>query len=318
MVDTKRALVCGVTGQDGAYLARLLIEKGYQVVGTTRGHAAHTANLALLGIDQGVQLVRMNPDKRDEVDRIVAESAAAEIYYLAAQSSVWRSFAEPVATFEASAVGLLNLLEAARIHAPKARIFNAASGDCFGETAADRPATEQTRFAPRSPYAAAKCAGHHALAVSRLGTGQFACSGFLFTHESPLRPETFAVGKTFAAAKRIAAGSDETLILGDLSVVRDWSWAPHHVEAMWKMLQLAQPEDFIIASGRSASLQSLVEAIFAALGLDWRDHVSAVPLPPRPNDIRIQHADPRRARERLGWSSDGDIGRLAQRLVGVV
>ncbi len=311
----KRALICGATGQDGAYLARFLLDRGYDLVGTTRGDPeADAVNLRRLGVRDRVPLLRMDPARRSEVDRAVSESEAGEIYYLAAQSSVWRSFAEPVATFEASAVGLANVLEAARALAPRARIFNAASGDCFGEAPADDPATERTRFRPRSPYAAAKCAAHHLLDAMRLGYGQFACSGFLFTHESPLRPETFAVGKTLAAARRIADGSDETLTLGDLGVVRDWGWAPDYVEAMWKMLQLDEPQDFVIASGESAPLQALVEAIFSALGLDWRDHVQVGAHPPRPSDIRFQHADPSLARERLGWSGRTGIGELAARL----
>lgn len=311
----KIALICGVTGQDGAYLARFLLDRSYRVLGTTRGDSAAGApNLRRLGIEDQVTLLRMDPASPADVAAAIERADPAEIYYLAAQSSVWRSFEAPVAAFESAAIGLINLLEAARSRAPGARIFNAASGDCFGEAPPDRPATEQTRFAPRSPYAAAKCAGHHALAASRLAYGQFACSGFLFTHESPLRSESFAVGKTLAVARRIAGGSGEMLTLGDLSVVRDWGWAPDYAEPMWKMLQLDQPEDFVIASGGSASLQALVERVFAAFDLDWRAHVASTTQAPRPSDIRVQHADPSLAGARLGWSGRIDVGTLAKRL----
>jgi GDPmannose 4,6-dehydratase len=313
----KRALICGASGQDGAYLARFLLSRGYEVHCTSRAEPnAHRSNLARLGLGKELRWFRMDPARPDEVGPVVAESAPDELYYLAAQSSVAHSFAEPVATFQAAAIGLLNVLEAARLHRPAAKVLHAASGDCFGETGAENPAREGTPFAPRSPYAAAKCAAHHALAANRGAYGQFAASAFLFTHESPLRTETFAVGKTVAAAKRIARGSEERLSLGDVSVVRDWGWAADYVAAMWAILQQSEPADFVIASGRSVSLAMLVEAIFGALGLDWRDHVDVGAKPPRPGDIARQHADPSLAKARLGWSGAVEIGELARRLVG--
>ena len=312
----KRALICGVTGQDGAYLARFLLGRGYRVFGATRGDPrAGAPNLRRLGIEERVTLLAMDPATPAAVEAAIAEAEPSEIYYLAAQSSVWRSFEAPAAAFQGSAIGLINLLEAARAHAPDARIFNAASGDCFGEAPAGDPISEETPFRPRSPYAAAKCAGHHALAVARLAYGQFACSGFLFTHESPLRPETFAVGKTIAAVGRIAGGSGETLRLGNVDIARDWGWAPDYVEAMWAMLQPDEPRDFVIASGQSHSLKALVERIFAARGLDWRDHVQTAAQPLRPSDIASQHANPSLAGEVLGWSGRIELEELAARLV---
>lgn len=313
----KRALICGVTGQDGAYLARFLLGRSYRLFGTTRGDpAAGVPNLRRLGVEDGVTLLPMDPVSPTDTAAAIRRAEPEEIYYLAAQSSVWRSFEAPVAAFEGSAIGLINLLEAARMEAPAARIFNAASGDCFGEAAADAPITEESAFRPRSPYAAAKCAGHHALAVARLAYAQFACSGFLFAHESPLRPEAFAVGKAIAAARRIAAGSAETLRLGNVGILRDWGWAPTYVEAMWAMLQQPVPRDFVIASGESHSLAALVEQIFAALGLDWRDHVEADAQLPRPSDIGSQHADPSAANAALAWSGRIALDALAARLVG--
>ena len=309
----RRALVCGVTGQDGAYLARLLLERGYAVHGTSRGGAS--ANLERLGVDGGVQLHRMQPTAAAEVAAVLREVRPDEIYYLAAQSSVARSFDEPVEAWRSSAEGILHMLEGARAEAPLAKLMFAASGDCFGVTSADWPATEETRFAPRSPYAAAKCAGSHLVSVARLASRQFACSAFLFSHESPLRPETFALGKIAGAARRIAAGSDETLSLGTVDVIRDFGWAPEYVEAMWLMLQREEPLDFIVATGRSHRLSEFVELAFASVGLDWRDHVAVGSEPPRPADIAHQHADPSRAGALLGWKARVALPELAARMV---
>ena len=311
---SRRALIFGVGGQDGAYLARALLDRGYAVHGTTRGAPTGIDNLRRLAVEDRVTVHRADPCEPQGVDALLERVAPDEIYYLAAQSSVWRSFLDPAECLRVSAVGLVNVLEAARRATPQARILNAASGDCFGETEPGAPATETSAFAPRSPYAAAKCAGHHALAVARLAHRQFACSAFLFSHESPLRGEDFAVGKILAAARRIAAGSDERLELGNVAVVRDWGWAPDHVEAIRGMLALERPEDLVIATGRSHSLAEVAEGIFAAFGLDWSDHVEAGAAPPRPTDIARQHADPARARDALGWTPLADLGELCRRL----
>lgn len=302
---SRRALIFGVGGQDGAYLARLLLDKGYALAGTTRGDA-RPANLDRLSIGAEVALHRLDVADRAAVAAAVAAARPDEIYYLAAQSSVWRSFQDPAGTLIASAAGLANVLAAA----PEARILNAASGDCFGETGADAPATEASPFRPRSPYAAAKCAAHHLVSAARIAEGQFACSAFLFNHESPLRTESFAVGKVIAAAKR-----GETVALGNVEVVRDWGWAPDHVEAMWRMLQQDSAEDFVIATGRSHSLAELVALCFAERGLDWRAHVRLDAAPPRPSDITIHHADPSLARARLGWQAPTGLAELARKLM---
>ena len=311
----RRALICGITGQDGAYLARALLREGYRVIGTTRGKPARgSANLRGLEVEAQVELLQMDPADGERVRAVLAKLRPDDIYYLSAQSSVWRSFADPGETFRASAEGIVNLLEAARLLLPDARIFYAASGDCFGETSEEAPATEASPFRPRSPYAAAKCAGHHAVAVSRLAYGQFACSGFLFTHESPLRSEDFAIGKTAAAARRIASGSSERLILGNVEAVRDWGWAPDVVEAMRRMLQPDAPEDFVIASGTSHKVADFVARIFAAHGLDWQEHVELDARPSRPTDIQVQHADPSMVRARLGWSAGTGFDEMAKLL----
>jgi GDPmannose 4,6-dehydratase len=306
------ALVWGVGGQDGAYLARLLLEKGYRVHGTSRREGV-PGNLRHLGIAADVALHAVDPADAPLVRETVAATMPDEIYYLAGQSSVGRSFAEPEATFAGAALGLLNVLEAARRQAPGAALLNAASGDCFGETAT--AATEGARLAPRSPYAAAKCSAHLLIEANRVAYGQRACSAFLFPHESPLRPDSFVIGKLMAAIRRFAAGDRAPLELGDLSVVRDWGWAPDYVAAMWAMLQRETPEDLILATGISMRLEDFVAAAFAAIGLDWRDHVQSISGLRRPADIAEQHADPSRAADLIGWRASVVGGDLVKRLV---
>lgn len=311
-MTARSALIWGVGGQDGAYLARLLLDKGYRVHGTSRGETV-PANLRRLGIGDEVELHVADPADGARVGEVIAVVAPVEIYYLAGQSSVGRSFAEPEATFAGAALGLLNVLEAARRVVPDAAMLNAASGDCFGETVA--PATEQSPFRPRSPYAAAKCSAHLLLEANRVAHGQRACSAFLFPHESPLRPDSFVIGKLMAAIRRFVAGDRTPLELGDLNVVRDWGWAPDYVAAMWAMLQRATPEDLIIATGTSMRLEDFVAAAFAAIGLDWREHVKSVPGLRRPADIAEQHADPSRAAEVIGWRASVAGEALVKRLV---
>ncbi|WP_066584630.1 GDP-mannose 4,6-dehydratase [Sphingomonas pruni] len=292
------AIIWGIGGQDGAYLARLLLEKGYRVHGTSRATGV-PVNLRRLGIAEDIALHAVDPTDAPRVGEAIAAAAPDEIYYLASQSSVGRSFAEPEATFAGAALGLLNVLEAARHKAPAAALLNAASGDCFGETAT--AATETTRFAPRSPYAAAKCSAHLLIEANRVAYGQRVCSAFLFPHESPLRPDSFVIGKLMAAIRRFAAGDRAPLELGDLGVVRDWGWAPDFVAAMWAMLQRGTPEDLILATGTSMRLEDFVAAAFAAIGLNWRDHVQCVAGLHRPADIAQQRANPSRAAKLIGW-----------------
>jgi GDPmannose 4,6-dehydratase len=311
-MTVRSALIWGVGGQDGAYLAHLLLAKGYRVHGTSRGGAMPN-NLRRLGIADKVALHAADPIDAVRVRGVVAAVAPDEIYYLAGQSSVGRSFAEPEATFAGAALGLLNVLEAARREVPEAALLNAASGDCFGETVG--PATEKSRFRPRSPYAAAKCSAHLLIEANRVAYRQRACSAFLFPHESPLRPDSFVVGKLMAAIRRFAAGDRVPLELGDLSVVRDWGWAPDYVAAMWAMLQRETPENLILATGTSMRLEDFVAAAFAAIDLDWREHVTSVPGLRRPADILEQHADPSRAAELIGWRASIAGDDLVKRLV---
>lgn len=296
-----RALICGVTGQDGALLARLLLDKGYEVWGTSRdAETSSFAGLTALAIRDRVNVVSMSPVDFRSVIQVVADARPQEIYNFSGQSSVGLSFAQPIETIESFSTGVLNLLEAIRFHDRSIRLYNAGSGECFGDTGG-RPADEATPFMPRSPYAVAKSAATWQVRVYRESYGLFACTGILFNHESPLRPERYVTRKIVAAARRIADGSSEKLKLGNLDIRRDWGWAPEYVEAMWRMLDHESPEDFVIATGVTQSLRDFIEIVFAEAGLDWREHVVADPALLRPLDLRESNANPAKAALALGW-----------------
>jgi GDPmannose 4,6-dehydratase len=211
------------------------------------------------------------------------------------------SFAYPVETFDSILIGTMNLLECIRLLKHPVKFYNAGSSEAFGNTL--EPANEETPFRPRSPYATAKAAAHYAVNNYREAYGIFACSGILFNHESPLRPERFVTAKVIASAVRIAGGSGERLKLGRLDIQRDWGWAPEYVEAMWRMLQRDQPDDFVVATGERHSLQEFVAEAFRRLGLDWRDHVETDPSLRRPTDLECNCGDASKAREILGWTA---------------
>lgn len=296
-----KALICGISGQDGAYLAQLLLDKGYQVTGTSRdAQITPFANLLRLGIRDRIGLTSMVLTDFRSVLQTLARTEPDEVYNLAGQSSVGLSFEQPVETLESIATGTLNLLEAIRFLGRPIRLYNAGSSECFGDTGG-QPADETTAFRPRSPYAVAKATAHWQVANYREAYGLFACTGILFNHESPLRPERFVTRKIIAAAGRIARGSNEKLRLGNLAIHRDWGWAPEYVEAMWRLLQREQPEDYVIATGVTHSLAEFVAAAFEAQGLDWRDHVEQDPSLLRPADIRYNAGNPAKANALLGW-----------------
>lgn len=297
----KRALICGVSGQDGAYLAQLLLSKGYEVHGTSRdAEMASFSNLTRLGIRERVHLESMTLTDFRSVLQVLNRVMPDEIYHLAGQSSVGLSFEQPVETLESISHGTLNLLEVLRFLGRPTRLYHAGSSECFGDTGGV-PADEETPFRPRSPYAVAKATAHWTVANYREAYGLFACSGILFNHESPLRPARFVTRKIVSAACRIAEGSGEKLQLGNIAIERDWGWAPEYVEAMWRMLQQDTPEDFVIATGQSHRLESFVEAAFEALGLDWREHVSHDPALLRPTEILKGRASSAKAQAKMGW-----------------
>jgi len=311
----KTALICGISGQDGAFLARLLLNRGYRVVGTSRdAQVSSFANLRRLGILERVTLESMVLTDFRSTLQVLAKVRPDEIYNLAGQSSVGLSFQQPVETLESIAIGSLNLLESVRFLGEPIRLYNASSSECFGDTR-DLAANEETPFRPRSPYAAAKAAAHWEVANYREAYGLFACSGILFNHESPLRPERFVTKKIVAAVCRIASGSREKLVLGNLRISRDWGWAPEYVDAMWRMLQAQEPEDFVIATGEMHSLEEFVNHTFAQLGLDWRRHVASDPDLFRPSDILFSRGDASRARQRLGWKASVHMPDVIARMV---
>src|SRR5262245_30132111 len=277
MVTTKSsgrvALIAGVTGQDGAYLARFLLGKGYVVHGTSRDAAlARRDGLVALGICDKVALHSMSPTDFQSVAQVIERIEPYEIYNLSGQSSVSLSFTQPAETLAGIAFGTLNMLEMLRRLGGRVRFYNAGSSECFGDTGT-HAATEQTAFRPKSPYGVAKAAAISLVANYRERYGLFACSGLLFNHESPLRPSRFVSRKITAAAARISAGNRERLALGNLAIRRDWGWAPEYVEVMWKILQCAQPDDFVVASGVACSIEELVARAFIEVRLNWRDHV---------------------------------------------
>lgn len=310
-----KALVCGVSGQDGAYLAKLLLDKGYAVVGTSRDAGkASFANLERLGIRAAVTLRSMTLEDAESVRAVVAEAGADEIYNLAGQSSVGLSFEQPVATLESIVLGTANLLEAIRSHAKPVRFVNAGSGECYGDTGT-RGADEHTPFRPCSPYAVAKTAAHMLVSTYRTAYGLHASTALLFNHESPLRPERFVTRKIVTAAAAIARGTRTRLTLGNLQIRRDWGWAPEYVDAMWRMLQRSEPDDYVIATGESRALEDFVAAAFARVGLDWREHVDFSAALLRPTDVGESFGRPDKARVALGWAAAVKMDEVVARMV---
>lgn len=302
-----KALICGVGGQDGAYLARFLLEKGYEVVGTSRDSmVASFGNLRTLGIFDQVEIVSMALNDFRSVLYTFKRHAPDEVYNLAGQSSVGLSFDQPVETIDSIAGATLNLLEAIRFVDRPIRFYNAGSSECFGDTGATS-ACEMTPFRPRSPYAVAKASAHWLVYNYRDAYNLFACTGILFNHESPLRANRFVTQKIVQAAARIAQGSKERLMLGNIAIQRDWGWAPDYVEAMWRMLNTNIAEDYVIATGRTVSLEYFTDKVFTQFCLNWRDHVEVDQTLFRPTDIMEGRANPEKARKSLGWCHAIDV-----------
>lgn len=311
----RKALVVGVTGQDGAYLAQWLLAKGYEVHGSSRdADVASMSRLTRIGIRDRVKIHSISPIDFRSVVQAIDRIRPDEVYNLSGQSSVAISFSQPVETIESIVNGTLNLLESIRLTDHVIRFYNAGSSECFGDTG-DAPADERTAYRPRSPYGIAKAASISLCANYREAYGLFACSGLLFNHESPLRHERFVTRKITAAAARIAHGSKERLSLGNLSVRRDWGWAPEYVEAMWSMLQHPSPDDFVVASGKAHRLEEFVEAAFSEVGLNWRDHVDHDPDLHRPTDIAYSVGNAGKAKRELGWEPKVDFRSIVSRMM---
>ena len=309
----KRALITGVTGQDGSYLAELLLDKGYEVVGMVR--RSSTLNFERIAhIQDAITLVP--GDLLDEVSLIgiLREHRPDEVYNLAAQSFVQTSWGQPVLTGETTALGVTRLLDAIRIAAPEARFYQASSSEMFGKVQ-QVPQNEQTPFYPRSPYGVAKVYGHWITVNYRESYGLHASSGMLFNHESPRRGLEFVTRKVSHGVARIVCGLDEKLLLGNLDSQRDWGFAGDYVRAMWQMLQRDEPGDFVVATGETHSVRDLCEIAFAHVGLDWAEHVVVDERFLRPAEVDMLVGDATRARTELGWEQTVDFPRLVAMMV---
>ncbi len=311
-----RALICGISGQDGTYLAELLLRKGYTVIGTSRdAQTSSFSSLSRLGIVDRIQLESMATYDFRSVLHLLRKVEPDEIYNLSGQSSVGLSFGQPVETLDSIIAGTLNILESIRFLGKPTRFYNAGSGECYGDTDPGG-AVEDAQFRPRSPYAVAKAAAYWLVANYREAYGLHATTGILFNHESPIRPQRFVTRKVIATACRIAQGSDEKLTLGNLQIRRDWGWAPEYVDAMWRMLQCETAHDFIIATGVSHSLEEFVKESFAVLNMDWRDHTVVSESLLRPSDISDGKGNAAKAERILGWKAKAHMKEVIAMMVG--
>jgi GDPmannose 4,6-dehydratase len=308
-----RALITGITGQDGSYLAEFLLAKGYQVFGVVRRTSHHSYERIehLLG---KVQILPADLLDQHSLTMVIKETEPDEVYNLAAQSYVPTSWTQPVLTGEFTALGVTRILEAIRLAWPKARFYQASSSEMFGR-AMETPQRESTPFYPRSPYGVAKCYGHWITVNYRESYGMFAVSGILFNHESPRRGIEFVTRKVTDAAARIKLGLAAELRLGNLEARRDWGFAGDYVDAMWRMLQRPEPADYVIGSGETHSVRELVDIAFAHVGIDWEQYVKIDPRFIRPAEVDILLADPGKAKRELGWKPTVDFKGLITMMV---
>ncbi|KUG24856.1 gdp-mannose 4,6 dehydratase [hydrocarbon metagenome] len=314
-MSKKTALIVGISGQDGSYLAEHLLKNNYEVFGTSRDKEMNTfSGLQRLGIINNVQLKSMSLVDFRSVLKIISDVKPDEIYNLAAQSSVSLSFEHPFETMESITIGTLNILEIIRMTNPGIKFYNASSSESFGDTP-QGGADEETPFKPKSPYAVAKTSAHHLVSSYRSSYQLFAVSGILFNHESPLRPVRFVTQKIIRTAADIKAGKAKKLKLGNVSIIRDWGWAPEFVVAMHKMLQLKEPEDFVIATGKSISLEEFVDITFKKFDLDYKKYVEFDKSFKRPNDIQFSKGNPQKAVDKLNWKAKFDVEKVIELMI---
>jgi GDPmannose 4,6-dehydratase len=308
-----RALITGITGQDGSYLAELLLAKGYEVAGVVRRTSHHSYERIDHLLDR-VQILPADLLDQHSLTMVIKETEPDEVYNLAAQSYVPTSWAQPVLTGEFTALGVTRILEAIRLAHPTARFYQASSSEMFGRVVAT-PQSESTPFYPRSPYGVAKVYGHWITVNYRESYGLYAVSGILFNHESPRRGIEFVTRKVTDGAARIKLGLAKELPLGNLDARRDWGYAGDYVDAMWRMLQPPTPQDYVIGTGQTHTVRELVEIAFGHLGLDWQNHVRTDPRFLRPAEVDALQADPRKAARELGWTPTTDFRRLVTMMV---
>ena len=318
-MNTKRALITGITGQDGSYLAELLLSKGYEVHGLVRRSSSfNTTRIDHLYVDPhdaGAKLFLHFGDLSDgaRLVTLLSKIDPDEVYNLAAQSHVRVSFDEPEHTGDTTGIGSIRLLEAVRVAGVRCRYYQASSSEMFG--ASPPPQDEETQFYPRSPYGAAKVYSYWVTRNYREAYGLFAVNGILFNHESPRRGETFVTRKITRAVARIKDGSEELLYMGNLDAIRDWGYAPEYVEGMWRMLQADEPEDFVLATGGSYSVRDFLETAFAHAGLDWEEHVRFDERYLRPTEVDSLIGDASKAEAKLGWKPTVHTPELARIMV---
>lgn len=311
----KKALIFGVSGQDGAYLSRLLLEKGYNVHGTSRDvDVARFEGLRRLGILGKIKLHSANLTDYGSVIQVLRAVQPTEIYNLAAQSSVGLSFDQPIETVNSIVNATLNLLEAIRFVGADLRFYNSSSSEMFGDTRG-KPVDETASFRPHSPYGISKTAAHLLVASYRQSYGLYACSGIAFNHESALRNERFVTQKIVRAAVAIKRGASRRLKLGNLAIVRDWGWAPDYVDAMWRMLQQPTAEDFVLATGIGASLEEFTQAAFAQVDLDWRAFVDHETAFLRPYELEFSVGNPEKAARLLDWRATVTMPEVVTKLL---
>lgn len=300
---SKTALVTGITGQDGAYLSRLLLERDYRVVGLVRGYSnVNKRGLRFLGIENKVQFLECDLTDLSQVISIVKEIEPSEIYNLAAQSSVFQSFKQPIGTISFNIISVLNLLEAVRLIKPDIKFYQASSSEIFG-SAVNLPINENTAISPISPYSISKASGYWITKNYRESYNLFSCSGFLFNHESFLRNESFFIKKVIGTAIKIKNGQAESLEVGNIDIKRDFGWAAKYVESMYLMLQQDTPDDYVICSDKSVSLRSIIEFVFDYLNVSI-DCLKISEKLYRPTEIQDIYGDSTKARNTLGWTYD--------------
>jgi len=310
---TKTALITGITGQDGSYLAEFLLEKGYRVIGMVRRTSSEHFD-RIDHLRDRVEMVQGDLADQTSLDAAVAGVAPNEIYNLAAQSFVPTSWNQPTMTGDVTGLGVARILEAVRKHAPEARFYQASSSEMFGKVR-ETPQSEQTPFYPRSPYGVAKVYGHYITVNYRESYELFACSGILFNHESPRRGLEFVTRKVTDTVARIKAGKTDKLKMGNLDARRDWGFAGDYVDAMWRMLQAKTASDFVVATGVSHTVKELVEVAFGAAGLDWKKHVEIDPKFIRPAEVDLLVGDASRAKRELGWTPTVTFEKLVEMMV---
>ncbi|MBC8353445.1 MAG: GDP-mannose 4,6-dehydratase [Planctomycetes bacterium] len=313
MTTQRRALITGITGQDGAYLARFLLERDYEVHGVVRRSSTETFE-RIVAIRDQIQLHQADLLDQLSLVRVVEKSQPHEVYNLAAQSFVPTSFEQPLLTGEFTALGVTRMLEAVRLVDPAIRFYQASSSEMFGKVQ-EEPQTERTPFWPRSPYGVAKAYGHWITVNYRESYDLFACSGILFNHESPWRGKEFVTRKISDAVARIKLSRQSRLKLGNLDAQRDWGFAGDYVRAMWLMLQQDVPDDFVIATGVKHSVREFCEIAFGHAGLQWEDHVEVDQALIRPADVNTLCGDATKAKQQLGWEPEASFAELVRRMV---